>query len=77
MIAVKRGGEVAVLPYKWSSPHAVLGIATVSYAGPAIIELTYGRLYHANDGKSIRYPQDGYIVPAKDEHRSALQAKGR
>ena len=77
MIGVKRGGQVAILPHKWSLPSAVLDIAVVSYAGPAIIELTDGRLYHANDGKSIHYPQDGYIVPATDEYRTALRSKMR
>ena len=77
MIVVKRGGEVAIVPHKWSLPGAVLEISIVSYAGPAIIELTDGRLYHANDGQSIHYPQDGYIVPATDEYRTAWRAKWR
>ena len=53
MISVKRGDEVTV-QLRQGKP---LEIAVVASAGPALIELTDGRLYFASDGRSIRSPQ--------------------
>jgi|GraSoiStandDraft_1057264.scaffolds.fasta_scaffold973587_1 hypothetical protein len=71
MISVKRGDEVTV-QLRQGKP---LEIAVVASAGPALIELTDGRLYFASDGRSIRSPQFARIVPATKTHRTALMAK--
>ncbi len=66
---------VAILPTKEAPPSDVLQIATVQYVGHAIILLIDGRMYSKRDGQSMRQPSDGYVVPATDEHRAALERK--
>jgi hypothetical protein len=75
MNILKRGDEAAVLPQNWAAPRDVLDIAEVVYAGPSLIELDDGRLYNSFDGQSIHKPTGDCIVPATEEHRSALRAK--
>ena len=77
MKLLKSGDEVAVLPHNAAPPREVLDIATVVYAGPTLIEVADGRIYFAKDGSSLHGAQDGYIVPATEEHRAVLIAKAR
>ena len=75
MLILKCGDEVAILPAKSSQPEEVIDIAIVAYAGPALIELTDGRVYCANDGQNIGRAECGWIVRATEEHRTAFRAK--
>ena len=75
MKLLKSGDEVAVLPHNAAPPREVLDIATVVYAGPSLIELVDGRLFNVNNGQSIHKLTDDCIVPATEDHRSALRAK--
>ena len=77
MNLLKRDDEVAILPHKCSPPSEVLEIAIVAYVGPTVIELADGRLYFADDGKSIRDPHGDCILPATEQHRNAWRAKPR
>ena len=75
MKLLKSGDEVAVLPHNAAPPYEVLDIATVVYAGPNLIEVADGRIFFAKDGSSLHGAQDGYIVPATEEHRSVFERK--
>jgi len=77
MKLLKSGDEVAVLPDSGALPKDVLDIAVVVYAGPTLIEVSDGRIFFANDDRSLHDPNDGYIVPATDEHRSAMMVKAQ
>ena len=63
------------LPALGSLPSNALGIAAVVYVGPNLVELADGRIYFASNGQSLRGEQEGYIVPATDEHWAVLRAK--
>jgi hypothetical protein len=77
MKLLKSGDEVAVLPEAGALPRDVLDIAVVVYSGPSLIELADGRIYFANNGRSLHDVEHDCIVPATDEHRSVLLAKLR
>ena len=77
MLFLKPNDEVAILPRKGAAPSEVFEIAIVAYAGPALIELTDGRVYCANNGQNIGAEADGWIVAATDEHRQAFRRKLR
>jgi hypothetical protein len=77
MKLLKSGDEVAVLPQAGALSRDVLDIATVVYAGPKLIEVANGRIYFADDGRSLHDVEPDCIVPATEEHRSALLAKLR
>jgi len=74
-IDVSYGDEVAILPYINCPPAEVLGIQVVEDIGSAFIELSDGQKFTQLGGVS----RDGNacIVPATDEHRAALKAKGK
>jgi hypothetical protein len=42
-----------------------------------LIEVVDGRCYFADDGRRLHDAQDGFIVPATEEHRAELLAKLR
>ena len=75
MKLLKSGDEVAVLPEANALPREVLDIAVIIYTGPSLIELVDGRLFNVNNGQSIHKLTDDCIVPATEDHRSALRAK--
>jgi hypothetical protein len=77
MKLLKSGDEVAVLPQAGTLSRDVFDIATVAYAGPRLIEVADGRIYFADDGRSLHNAEHDCIVPATEEHRSALLAKLR
>jgi hypothetical protein len=77
MKSLKCGDEVAVLPHAGALPQDVLDIATIVYVGPKLIEVSDGRIYFADDGRSLHDAEHDCIVPATEEHRSALLAKLR
>ena len=77
MNRLKRGDEVAVLPQHGSPPGDVLGIAIVDYVGLNLIEVTDGRIFFTSDGRGMHGEQDGWIVPATEEHRAVLGVKSR
>ena len=77
MKLLKRGDEVAVLPQAGALPGDVLDVATIVYVGPKLIEVSDGRIYFADDGRSLHDVEHDCIVPATEEHRSALLAKLR
>ena len=77
MKLLKCGDEVAVLPQNESPPCDVLGITIVTYAGLNLIEVADGRIFFTSDGRSLHEEQDGWIVPATEEHRSVLRVKSR
>ena len=72
---LKRGDEVAILPLHGSPPGDVLGIAIVDYVGLNLIEVADGRIFFISDGRGMHGEQDGWIVPATEEHRSVLGVK--
>ena len=53
----------------------LLALPPLSYVGPDLVELADGRIYFASNGQSLRGEQEGYIVPATDEHWAVLRAK--
>ena len=77
MKLLKCGDEVAVLPQAGALSRDVLDIATVVYVGPKLIEVADGRIYFADDGRSLQETEHDCIVPATEEHRSVLLAKLR
>ena len=77
MKLLKSGDEVAVLPQVGALSGDVLDISTVVYVGPKLIEVADGRIYFADDGRSLHDAEHDCIVPATEEHRSALLAKLR
>ncbi len=77
MKLLKTGDEVAVLPQAGALSRDVLDIATVIYAGPKLIEVADGRIYFADDGRSLQDAEHDCIVPATEEHRLVLLAKLR
>lgn len=77
MNRLRRGDEVAVLPQHGSPPGDVLGIAIVDYVGLNLIEVADGRMFFTSDGRSVHGEQEGWIVPATEEHRSVLGVKLR
>ena len=77
MLFLKPNDEVAILPYKEAAASVIFEIAIVAYAGPALIELTDGRVYCAINGQHIGAAAEGWIVAATDEHREAFRTKLR
>jgi len=75
MISLKCGDEVAILPQSGAMSRDVLEIAIVVYVGPKLIEVADGRIYFAADGRNLQDTEHDCIVPATEEHRSALLAK--
>ena len=75
MKSLKCGDEVAVLPQSGALSRDVLDISTVVYVGPKLIEVADGRIYFAADGRNLQDTEHNCIVPATEEHRSALLAK--
>jgi hypothetical protein len=72
---IERNSYVAIMPRENSPAADVLEIASVLFAGPVYIQLFDGRMYCSMGGKSLVARQTTYIVPATDEHRTALRAK--
>ena len=74
-MTVTDGDEVAILPYSDSPASEVLDIKTVVDTEPVIIRLCDGQLFTQLGGASLG--GFTYIVPATDQHRAALKAKGK
>lgn len=74
---LRSGDEVAILPTPDSPPADVLEIATVMYLGSVFLQLADGRMYATLGGKYLGAKVNGYVVPATDEHRAAIDAKSR
>ena len=70
-----RGDEVAVLPWQNAPSEKVRELSIVSHVGPAVVELESGGLYFTEDGQGMNI--EGYIVPATEEHRTALRRRAK
>lgn len=67
------GDEVVIMPTTSSPPSEVLEIQTVIDTGADFIQVLDGRTFNPIGGESL--DGAGYLVPATDEHRAALEAK--
>jgi hypothetical protein len=72
---VNYGDEVAILPDSDSPANEVLSIKSVEDIGSAVILLSDGEVFTRSGGASLF--RNAYIVPATDQHRAALKAKGK
>jgi len=72
---LRRGDEVAVLPRQGASSEKVRALSIVAHVGPALVELETGGLYFLTDGSGLNV--EGYIVPATEEHRTALRRRAK
>jgi hypothetical protein len=70
-----RGDEVAVLPWQNAPSEKVRELSIVSHVGPALVELESGGLYFTEDGQGMNI--EGCIVPATEEHRTALRRRAK
>ena len=70
-----RGDEVAVLPWQNAPSEKVRELSIVSHVGPALVELESGGLYFLTDGQGLNI--QNYIVPATEEHRTALRRRAK
>jgi hypothetical protein len=67
------GDEVAVIARPDSAPSETIEITTVSLATSVFVQLADGRMFSTIGGKCLG--NEGYIVPATDEHRAVLKHK--
>ena len=67
------GDDVAIMPTTSSPPSEVLEIQLVIDTGADFIQVLDGRTFNPIGGESLN--GIGYLVPATDEHRAALNAK--
>ena len=74
-IDVSYGDEVAVLPYINCPLADVLGIQVVEDIGSGFIELSDGQKFTQLGGVSL--DGNACIVPATEEYRAVLKAKGK
>jgi hypothetical protein len=72
---LRRGDEVALLPRQGASSENVRELSIVAHVGPALVELETGGLYFLTDGCGLNV--EGYIVPATEEHRTALSRRAK
>jgi hypothetical protein len=72
---LRRGDEVAILPWQGAPSEKVRELSIVSHVGPAVVELESGGLYFTEDGQGMN--SEGYIVPATEEHRTALRRRAK
>jgi hypothetical protein len=70
-----RGDEVALLPWQGAPSDKVRELSIVAHVGPALVELESGGLFFATDGQGMNI--EGYIVPATEEHRTALRRRAK
>jgi hypothetical protein len=72
---ITRGDYVAILPDPTAPAHKVLEIAHVLFAGNVYVQLIDGRMFATIGGQSFNGKNKTYIVPATQEHWSALRAR--
>jgi hypothetical protein len=72
-LSVIPGDEVAIMPTTSSPPSEVLEIQLVIDTGADFIQVLGGRTFNPLGGESL--DGTGYLVPATEEHRAALEAK--
>jgi hypothetical protein len=68
-----RDDQVAVLPSYGAPANEVLGIETITFAGPAFVQLRDGRMYATIGGVGLKPP--GCIALATDQHRAVMQRR--
>jgi hypothetical protein len=62
-------------PGKTLPQKKVRELSIVSHVGPALVELESGGLYFTEDGQGMNI--EGCIVPATEEHRTALRRRAK
>ncbi|HZZ28839.1 MAG TPA: hypothetical protein VFE46_12625 [Pirellulales bacterium] len=72
---IERGSFVAIMPSESSPAADVLEIASVLLAGNVYVQLIDGRMFASTGGKALNTSKVSYIVPATEEHRTALREK--
>ena len=77
MECFRAGDEVAIVPRPNAAPQDTTEIVTVKHVGPILITLADDRMYFRADGRYVDQPQAGFIVPAMNEHRAAIERKTR
>ena len=73
--SLHRGDEVAILPWQGAPSEKVRQLSIVAHVGPALVELESGGLYFLTDGQGLNI--EDYIVPATEEHRTALRRRAK
>jgi hypothetical protein len=67
------GGDVAILPAFDAEARETLEIVRAESVNAFVVRLADGRVYSRIDRAGLTQHSEGYIAPATDEHRAAIE----